>query len=204
VEVSDTESENSEKSKESVKSAAKDDLLAALITATEKSETSSTSSKSSPTRGRGRARLSDEEKAAKKAAKKATKKATKKAAKKATEEKEKSSEHSVTFIDEIQISEKLGSSGAAASHQMVDTPYGGVAESKDSDEKQQLEIDESDDEIECETFVLDDVNYLKSGNQLYDIDTHEPIGLFDPKTNKIIPNVVSDGELSEEELSDDE
>lgn len=50
----------------------------------------------------------------------------------------------------------------------------------------ELEEEEAEDELDVEEFDLDGKTYLKtSDNVLFDNDTHEPVGIFNPDTNKI-------------------
>lgn len=54
-------------------------------------------------------------------------------------------------------------------------------------------------------FQLKDKLYLKSAsNVLYDIETREPIGMWDPKTDEIMELSDDDDDDDDEELDDDD
>ena len=76
-----------------------------------------------------------------------------------------------------------------------------VEETKDAD----VVVEDSEEEAtECEEFVHEGVTYWKAGNTLYDPETQEEVGTWNPKTGVIEAPVESEDELSEEELSDEE
>lgn len=139
-----------------------------------------------------------EAKAAKEAekAKKAEERAAKKAAKKESEEAKKS----VTIDETPGVIPEEFRGCAAPELAMKEAEAAAVVEDSD---------DEGDEEeTECEEFVHNGVTYWKSGNTLYDPETQDEVGTWNPKTGEIVKGVESDeesdGELSEEELSDEE
>ena len=198
--VSDTSSEASEpkkrgrpKKEKKVESVVGDDLLMALKNAQSdakkvadiatsddsKSVSSSTSKKSG-----GRKRLSEEEKAAAKAKKEAEKqrKAEEKAAAKAKKEAEKEAEK-----------QRKAEEKAAAKAKK---------EAEKEAEKEDVEEDvEEEESIKVKKFELNGVTYLRTAdNVLYDIDTQEPVGIYDPETGEIEEvDAVSDDESEDDE-----
>ena len=138
-----------------------------------------------------------EARAAKKAAAQAekAKKAEERAAKKAEKEAKKTEEKSVTIDDTpVVIPEEFRGCAAPELAMKDATDAAAVAE----------ESDDEEDGVECEEFVHDGVTYWKAGNTIYNPETQEEVGTWDPKRMCVVKNVESDGELSEEELSDDE
>lgn len=146
-----------------------------------------------------------EAKAAKEAekTKKAEERAAKKAEKEAKKEVKKESEEdkkSVTIDETPEVIPEEFRGCAAPELAMKEAEAAAVVE--DSDDEGE------DEETECEEFVHNGVTYWKSGNTLYDPETQDEVGTWNPKTGEIVKGVESDeesdGELSEEELSDEE
>ena len=196
--VDDSETSSVVSSAKKAKNDKAPDLLEALRAAADESEKSSVSSSGSSQRGRKR--LSEEEKAARaeaKAAKVAEREAAK-AAKVAEREAAKAAKadavkKSVTIKETpVEIPDEFR--GCAA-------PELAMAEAAMAEDDAG---EEEGDELECEEFVHNGITYWKSGNTLYDPETQDEVGVWDPKEGKIVREAESDDELSEEEMSDDE
>ena len=201
----------------SVKKEKGTDLLEALRAAADESEKSSVASSTSSKRGRKR--LSDEEKAEREAGKaeaKAAKAAEREAAKVAkaeakaakAAEREAAKAAKAAERDAAKAEAKAAKAGKSEKKSVTinETPveipeeFRGCA----APELAMAEAEKETEELECEEFVHDGVTYWKAGNTLYDPESQDEVGVWDPKEGKIVREAESDDELSEEELSDDE
>jgi chemotaxis protein histidine kinase CheA len=197
--VSDTSSEASQpkkrgrpKKEKKVESVVGDDLLAALKNAqadakkvaTVADDNQSVKSDTSKKSG-GRPRLSDEEKA-KRAEAKAAAKAEKEAAKakaKAEKEAEKAKAKAEKEAAKAKAKAEKEAAKVEAEEEAVATPA------------------EEEDAVKVKKFELNGVTYLRTAdNILYDIETQEPVGIYDPETGAIEEvEAVSDDEDEEDD-----
>jgi chemotaxis protein histidine kinase CheA len=201
--VSDTSSEASQpkkrgrpKKEKKVESVVGDDLLAALKNAqadakkvaTVAEDAQSVKSTTSKKSG-GRPRLSDEEKAKRaeeKAKAKAAAKAEKEAAKakaKAEKEAEKAKAKAEKEAAKAKAKAEKEAAKVEAEEEAVATPA------------------EEEDAVKVKKFELNGVTYLRTDdNILYDIETQEPVGIYDPETGAIEEvEAVSDDEDEEDD-----
>ena len=64
-----------------------------------------------------------------------------------------------------------------------------VSNKKEKSDRLELEDEDSEEELAVIEFTHNGVKYLKAGdNTLYDVESHEEVGLWDPKKKKVIEN----------------